>query len=78
MSTILWLDPANVDFPATDNALNEPNGLLAVGGDLSPERLIAAYRQGIFLGSNHHSRFFGGLLAQERCYFPTVSIFPKV
>lgn len=35
-------------FPATNVALTEPNGLLAVGGDLSPERLIAAYRQGIF------------------------------
>lgn len=48
MSTISWLDSANCEFPATDNALDEPNGLLAVGGDLSPERLIAAYRQGIF------------------------------
>ena len=48
MSNISWLDPANLDFPATENALDDPNGLLAVGGDLSPERLIAAYRQGIF------------------------------
>ena len=35
-------------FPPTDNALAEPNGLLAFGGDLSVGRLIAAYRQGIF------------------------------
>ena len=28
--------------------LAEPNGLLAIGGDLSPERLLLAYRQGIF------------------------------
>ena len=48
MSTIPWLDPATLDFPATENALDDPNGLLAVGGDLSPQRLIAAYRQGIF------------------------------
>ena len=33
-------------FPRPE--LAEPNGLLAVGGDLSPERLIAAYRLGIF------------------------------
>ncbi len=33
-------------FPPTE--LAEPNGLLAVGGDLSVERLLAAYRQGIF------------------------------
>ena len=35
-------------FPPTGDALDYPNGLLAVGGDLSPERLIAAYRRGIF------------------------------
>jgi len=29
-------------------ALEEPNGLLAIGGDLSPQRLLNAYRQGIF------------------------------
>ena len=29
-------------------ALTEPNGLLAAGGDLSPARLLAGYRQGIF------------------------------
>ena len=33
-------------FPATD--LAEPDGLLAVGGDLAPNRLLAAYEQGIF------------------------------
>ena len=33
-------------FP--DPRLAEPDGLLAVGGDLSPERLLAAYRSGIF------------------------------
>lgn len=35
-------------FPPLDKALTEPNGLLAIGGDLSPARLIDAYRQGIF------------------------------
>lgn len=33
-------------FPSPELAL--PNGLLAMGGDLSPERLLLAYRQGIF------------------------------
>jgi leucyl/phenylalanyl-tRNA--protein transferase len=42
------LDDNNVNFPALTFSLTEPNGLLAVGGDLSPERLIAAYQQGIF------------------------------
>ena len=35
-------------FPPPATALREPNGLLAAGGDLSPQRLLAAYRQGIF------------------------------
>lgn len=35
-------------FPPADSALTEPDGLLAFGGDLSPARLQAAYRQGIF------------------------------
>jgi len=36
------------DFPPLKNALTEPNGLVAIGGDLSPQRLLSAYRQGIF------------------------------
>jgi leucyl/phenylalanyl-tRNA---protein transferase len=35
-------------FPPIDNAMREPNGLLAAGGDLSPARLLDAYRRGIF------------------------------
>lgn len=38
----------NSDFPPTSEALDEPNGLLAVGGELGPQRLLAAYRRGIF------------------------------
>lgn len=38
--------PRPVAFPSP--SLAEPDGLLAVGGDLSPARLLAAYRQGIF------------------------------
>ncbi len=36
------------DFPDISAALSEPDGLLAIGGDLSPERLLNAYRRGIF------------------------------
>ena len=36
------------DFPALNEALIEPNGLIAIGGDLSLTMLLAAYRQGIF------------------------------
>lgn len=35
-------------FPPVEQALDEPDGLLAAGGDLSPARLIDAYRHGIF------------------------------
>jgi leucyl/phenylalanyl-tRNA--protein transferase len=35
-------------FPPVESALVEPDGLLAAGGDLSPARLLAAYRLGIF------------------------------
>lgn len=35
-------------FPDPESALSNPNGLLALGGDLSPERLLSAYRNGIF------------------------------
>lgn len=43
------LDPSRPDrFPPVERALAEPDGLLAGGGDLSPERLLAAYARGIF------------------------------
>jgi leucyl/phenylalanyl-tRNA--protein transferase len=48
MATISWLEENNLDFPLSEFALKEPNGLLAAGGDLSSERLISAYRKGIF------------------------------
>ena len=44
---IPWLR-SDHSFPSIDTALDEPNGLLAAGGDLNPERLLAAYRLGIF------------------------------
>ncbi len=46
----LWLNPddPHYEFPNPENALADPDGLLAVGGDLSPERIISAYLRGIF------------------------------
>ncbi|KLO02746.1 leucyl/phenylalanyl-tRNA--protein transferase, partial [Morganella morganii] len=35
-------------FPPVEHALTDPDGLLATGGDLSPSRLLLAYREGIF------------------------------
>ncbi|MDR4516332.1 MAG: leucyl/phenylalanyl-tRNA--protein transferase [Nitrosomonas sp.] len=41
------LSPTSL-FPPLEAALSDPNGLLAMGGDLSPRRLINAYQNGIF------------------------------
>jgi leucyl/phenylalanyl-tRNA---protein transferase len=48
--TLRWLSRSDAAdrFPPPSEALTEPNGLLAAGGDLEPERLLAAYRRGIF------------------------------
>ena len=45
-----WIDPdsPDIDFPDVELALSEPDGLLAIGGDLSVERLLLAYSRGIF------------------------------
>jgi len=43
----LGADPGS-PFPATNEALKAPNGLLAWGGDLDPRRLVNAYARGIF------------------------------
>ncbi len=46
---LFWLsEDDRLHFPPVEAALSQPNGLVAVGGDLSPERLLSAYRQGIF------------------------------
>jgi leucyl/phenylalanyl-tRNA--protein transferase len=44
-----WIEPgSSTPFPPAELALADPDGLLAVGGDLSPARLLDAYRNGIF------------------------------
>lgn len=48
MSALPWIDADYLWFPPAQDALREPNGLLALGGDLAPERLLLAYRNGIF------------------------------
>lgn len=40
--------PPDIGFPETRLAEKDPNGLLAIGGDLSQERILSAYRLGIF------------------------------
>ncbi len=43
-----FLDTKDTPFPKVESALDEPNGLIAIGGELSTERLLSAYKQGIF------------------------------
>ena len=45
--SVTWIDPQTA-LPAPETALREPDGLVAVGTDLTVPRLIEAYRQGIF------------------------------
>lgn len=45
---LVQLSRHSIAFPSPEAALREPNGLLALGGDLSPARLLMAYQRGIF------------------------------
>ena len=45
---LFHLSPDNHIFPDPNFALNDPDGLLAIGGCLTPERLNLAYQSGIF------------------------------
>lgn len=46
--SLAQLEPGSLWFPQPHSALHEPNGLLAIGGDLTPARLLQAYHNGIF------------------------------
>ncbi|MDM3871946.1 leucyl/phenylalanyl-tRNA--protein transferase [Porticoccus sp. W117] len=48
MTELTLLDSHQPVFPPPQSALTNPNGLLAVGGNLNPKTLLDAYRQGIF------------------------------
>lgn len=53
---VFWLNDQDVAFPHP--SLAEPGGLLAVGGDLSAERLVSAYRNGIFPWFEEDGHFY--------------------
>lgn len=48
MNSLSFLNHELERFPSPEYALSDPNGLLAIGGDLQPIRLLAAYYEGIF------------------------------
>lgn len=51
--TLPILDKHSPDFPEVSRALRDPDGLLCVGGDLSPARVLDAYKRGIFPWFSH-------------------------
>ncbi len=48
MNSLSYLNDELAKFPSPEYALTDPNGLLAIGGDLQPKRLLNAYYNGIF------------------------------
>lgn len=64
---LVQLSRHNIAFPSPEGALREPNGLLALGGDLSPARLLMAYQRGIFRGFLPATRFYGGRPIRAPC-----------
>lgn len=59
------------EFPPTEDALTDPNGLLAFGGDLSVERLLAAYSKGIFPWFNHGQPILWWTPNPRTVFFPS-------
>ena len=71
------LDEHTVDrFPDPRTALVEPNGLLAFGGDLSPQRLRLAYEHGIFPWFNEGDPILWWS-PDPRCVFRTDQLYPN-
>ena len=48
MNDLVFLPAGSTDFPDPSDALDEPNGLLAVGSSLTSNCILAAYQRGIF------------------------------
>lgn len=68
---IPWLDPrVPPHFPDTNEALQEPNGLLAAGGQLDTDWLKAAYGRGIFPWFNENEPIMWWSPAPRTVLFP--------
>ena len=71
MRKIPLLIGSAIKFPETNQALEDPNGLLAAGGSLNKETLLDAYKNGIFPWFEDNSpieiaQLMGGSLAAHR------------
>ena len=62
--------PPDIGFPDTRLAETDPNGLLAIGGDLSTGRLLQAYRHGIFPWFSHNQPILWWSPAPRMVLFP--------
>ena len=56
-------------FPNPRDAWEENNGLVAVGGDLRPERLLLAYTHGIFPWYSENDPIYGGVRTRVLCCY---------
>lgn len=57
-------------FPDPSQALDDPNGLLAIGGDLRPERIVMAYQKGIFPWFNPEDPILWWSPSPRTVFFP--------
>ncbi len=71
--SLTLLDPTASEeaFPPVEMAWDEPNGLLAVGGDLSPKRLMNAYSSGVFPWFNDNEPIYWWSPDPRAVLFPT-------
>ncbi len=60
----------NLNFPHPNSAMVDPNGLLAFGGDLQPERLLRAYQNGIFPWYNQGEPILWWSPAPRSVFYP--------
>lgn len=65
---LVQLSRHSIAFPSPEGALREPNGLLALGGDLSPARLLMAYHVVFFRGFLPATPSSGGRPIPARCF----------
>jgi len=65
----IFLLDSELYFP--DPELSEPNGLLALGGDLRPERLLLAYKMGIFPWYNEPNKILWWSPLERCVFFPS-------
>lgn len=65
---LVQLSRHSIAFPSPEGALREPNGLLALGGDLSPARLLMLTSVVFFRGFLQATPSSGGRPIPARCY----------